>query len=269
MKDGQDSNLRKKARISIGDTLHTLIGNIIVGIVVLFLVGTFVLLPLSVFRNTLASKKLFKEAVALRDQGKYQESIDKYLEIPEKYSLSFGWGVDRNELLREFPKEKIFEIAAGLRERFKEDKERFVIETAIELYECLIEAYPEVAIQGEAEKIGAEVEMEIEKMGKPIEASMGKTETAKALNGKSEVTISNSADDEIEVFFSGPSLKKMKVIKDKTGTVLLTPGDYTIGVKDANPFNSVGISSNSYTATFKANRSYEHRLRFKDPKLPF
>lgn len=238
---------------------RSILENIVLVLFVTAVVGVCVLAVVGTFRDTAASKKVLEEAVALRDQGKYEESIDKYLEIPEKYSLSLSQGKYLNELLGKFPKEKIFEIAADLRERYKRDKKRFVIEAAIDLYEYLTETYPEVAVRAEAEKIGAE----IEKMGKPIKASVRKEETPKALNGKSEVTISHGARDDIEVLFSGPSPKRIEVAKGKTGTVLLTPGDYTIGVKDANPSGGVEISSNSYTATFKANRSYEHELRFE------
>lgn len=247
MRSGQDSNLR------------SLLEKIVIVLFVTAVVGVCVLAVVSTFRDTAASKKVFEEAVALRDEGKYQEAIDKHLEIPENHSLSLSEGKYLNELLREFPKEKIFEVAANLRGRYKKDKKRFIIETAIDLYEYLAETYPEVAIRVEAEKIGAE----IEKMGKPIKASVGKEETAKALDGKSEVIISHDARDGIEILFSGPSPKRIEVAKGKTGTVLLTPGDYTVGVKDANPSGGVEVSSNSYTATFKANRSYEHSLRFE------
>jgi len=243
--------MKKEGRISIGNIVLVLFGLAVVGFCVLAAVRT--------FRDTVASKKVFEEAVILQDQGKYQEAIDKHLEIPEKYSLSLSEGKYLNELLGKFPKEKIFEVAANLRERYKKDKKRFIIGAAIDLYEYLIETYPEVAVRAEAEKIGAE----IEKIGKPIKASVGKKETAKALNGKSEITISHDARDEIEVLFSGASPKRIEIRKGKTGSVLLTPGDYIIGVKDANPSNSVKVLSNSYTAIFKANKSYEHQLRFE------
>ncbi len=245
------NNTTQEGKVSIGDIVAILFGIVVVGVCVFAAFQT--------YQDTAASKDILKEAISLRDRGKYQEAIDKYLEIPKEHSLSLNQGKYLNELIDKFPQKEIFKTASNLRERYKKDKERYFINTAIKLYEYLAEKYPEIATKAEVDMINAE----IEKMGEPIQASVIEKEDEKNLNGKSEVTILHEADDEIEVLFSGPSPKRIKVPDGESETVLLTPGRYIIGIKDANPSNKVKILSNSYTATFKANKSYEHKLRFE------
>ena len=245
------NNTTQEAKISIGNIFAILFGIVVIGICVFAAFQT--------YQDTAAAKNILEEAISLRNKGKYQEAIDKYLEIPKEHPLSLSQGKYLEELIDEFPQKEIFNVASNLRGRYKKDKERYFINTAIKLYEYLVEKYPELAIKAEVEKINTE----IEKMGKPIQASIGKKETGKNLNGKSEVTIFHEAGDEIEVLFAGPSPKRIKVPDGKSETALLTPGKYIIGIKDANPSNKVEIRSNSYTATFKANKSYEHKLRFE------
>jgi len=245
------NNAGQEAKISIGNIVAILIG--------LVIVGSCVFAAFKLCQDTIAAKDILEEAINLRDEGRYQEAIDKYLEIPKEYSLSLNKGKYLTKLLDGFPQEEVFKTALNLREKYEKQKERYFIDIAIDLYEYLEKEYPELAIEAEIEKINAE----IEKMEEPIEARIYVEKTKKGLNGDSEVTIFHEAGDEIEVLFSGPSSKRIKVPDGESGTVLLTPGEYTIGIKDANPSNKVEIRSNSYTAILEANKSYKHELIFE------
>lgn len=244
-------NTSQEAKITVGSVIAILVG--------LIIIGSCVFAALKVGQDTIAAKNILEEAVDLRDEGKYREAIDAYLEIPKEYPLSLNKGKYLTRLLDNFPRQKIFETALDLRGRYGKYNEDYFINTAVHLYEYLAEKYPEIDTKAEVEKINAE----IEKMGEPLEIGFTRKETENNLNGESEVTISHNAGDDIEILFSGPSSERIIIPDGRSETVLLDPGEYTIGIKDADISNKVDIRSDSFIDTFQADRSYEYSLDFE------
>ena len=172
-------NNSQEAKITVGSVVAILVG--------LLIVGSCVFAAFKVGRDTIAAKNILEEAIDLGDEGRYQESMNTYLEIPKEYPLSINKGKYLTRLLDCFPQQEIFKTALDLRERYGRYNEDYFINTAIELYEYLIEEYPELVIKAEIEKIDAD----IEKMGEPVETGIYVRETEKNLNGESEVIISH------------------------------------------------------------------------------
>ncbi len=244
-------NTSQEAKITVGSVVAIFVG--------LIIIGSCIFAAFKVGQDTIAAKNILEEAVDLTDEGSYQEAIDTYLEIPKEYPLSLNKGKYLTRLLNNFPRQEIFEVALDLRESYKKQNEDYFINTAIKLYEYLIEEHPELAVKAEIEKIDAD----IEKMGEPIETGIYVKEIEKNLNGESEIIISHEAGDEIEILFSGPSSKIIKVPEGGSGTVMLDPGDYIIGIKDADTSNKVEILSNSFAAKLEADKSYQYELSFE------
>lgn len=244
-------NTSQEAKITVGSVVAILVG--------LIIVGSCVFAAFKVGRDTIAAKNILEKAIDLRDDGRYQEAVDSYLEIPKEYPLSLNKGEYLAGLLDEYPSEEIFQTASSLRERYGMYNEDYFINTAIKLYQYLIEEYPELALKAEVERINAE----IEKMGGPAEIGIYAEETEKDLNGESEVIIFHKAGDDIEVLFSGPSSKRITVPDSGSAAVLLIPGEYIIGIKDADVSNKVEIQSGSFAAEFQADKSYQYELTFE------
>jgi tetratricopeptide (TPR) repeat protein len=158
----------------------------------------------------------------------YSEAIQKYSLLLRDYSYSMWASSEKADVLKNIPDDALFTFA-------KQYHQQMSYETAIRLYEVLLQYYPESRYASEAEK--AKIEAEIAQIAGQEHGNLPPPSELPSEEPEedAEYTITNDTSYVLTVLFSGPTTRSVILSPHATETITLEPGAYRVAAKVSDP----------------------------------
>ena len=198
-------------------------------------------------------------AQRLCEEHRYDEALEKYVIIIEDYPDS-DWALwEKGEILKPVPAEYLYDYATGLG----------VSESAIRLYQTILDYHPESSYIADTEKAMVEIGIALIMVGEYGTLPPATREGSVTAGGTAVIELRNGTPYTLLVLFKGPDTKVVYLKPDPDAkeyfilpyggiteytkeTINLTPGVYQIGAR----VSKTSIAPWYGTDTFQSNEQY-------------